>query len=226
MRTRPSSRSRSAGLYHTAFLMPTRKDLARWLVHASSTKVRLTGTADHLVSEAIYLDDPEGNGVEVYSDRPPKSWSWTDGVVRMGVDPLDISDLVSLTDPRVDDYATAPAGLRIGHIHLRVGEIGAANAFYRTAIGLEPTFRRRDATFLSSGGYHHHVAVNVWESAGAGPRADGTTGLAWFSLLIATPEVLAGQRARLADAGMPVSAMGHGIETSDPWGTRLRLVPA
>jgi catechol 2,3-dioxygenase len=215
---------RSAGLFHTAFLMPTRRDLARWLVHAGTMRVPLTGVADHLVSEAIYLDDPEGNGVEVYADRPPESWVWTDGVVTMGTDPLDIDDLMSLTDRRADDFTTAPDGLRIGHIHLRVGDIARANDFYRTAVGLEPTFSRRDATFLSSGGYHHHVAVNIWQSAGAGRRDDATTGLAWFCLEVASPEILAAQELRFRQAGWQVTATDGGIEAIDPWGTKLRLV--
>src|SRR5205085_7567404 len=108
----------AAGLYHTAFLMPTRKDLARWLVHAASHRVPLSGFADHLVSESVYLDDPEGNGIEVYADRDPTLWKWSDGSVAMATDQLDIDNLVSLTNTKVSDYAHSPAGLRIGHVHL------------------------------------------------------------------------------------------------------------
>jgi catechol 2,3-dioxygenase len=104
---------RAAGLYHTAFLMPTRKDLARWLVHAAIHRVPLSGFADHRVSESVYLDDPEGNGIEVYADRDPALWQWNAGTVTMGTDQLDIDDLVSLTNTKVSDYAKAPDGTRI-----------------------------------------------------------------------------------------------------------------
>ncbi|MET0679341.1 MAG: VOC family protein, partial [Bradyrhizobium sp.] len=129
----------AAGLYHTAFLMPTRKDLARWLVHAAANKVPLSGFADHLVSESVYLDDPEGNGIEVYADRAPENWKWDGGTVAMATDPLDFDNLLALTNPRIPDYAGAPDGLRIGHMHLRVGDLGQADRFYGSAIGFDPT---------------------------------------------------------------------------------------
>ena len=138
----------AAGLYHTAFLMPTRKDLARWLVHAAINRVPLSGFADHRVSESVYLDDPEGNGIEVYADRDPSLWQWTGDTVTMGTDQLDIDDLVSLTDTKVSNYAGAPEGLRIGHVHLRVGDLAKADGFYRGVIGFDPTRQRSGAAFL------------------------------------------------------------------------------
>ena len=168
----------AAGLYHTAFLMPTRKDLARWLVHAAANKVPLSGFADHLVSESVYLDDPEGNGIEVYADRAPETWKWDAGSVAMATDQLDIDGLLALTDTRTTDYAKAPDDLRIGHMHLRVGDLEQADRFYGGAIGFDPTRKRSGAAFLSSGRYHHHLGINVWQSAGAGPRDDAATGLA------------------------------------------------
>jgi catechol 2,3-dioxygenase len=214
----------TAGLFHTAFLMPTRKDLARWLVHVARHRVPLSGFADHLVSESVYLNDPEGNGIEVYADRAPAAWKWQNGVVAMATDPLNIDDLLTLTDIKVSDYAGAPDGLRIGHIHLRVGDIQKAETFYRAAIGLDVTRKREGASFLSSGRYHHHVATNVWQSQGAGPRSDGETGLAWFSLDVEKADILAAQRQRLATIGAKVETLGNGIETADPWGTRIRLI--
>ena len=127
----------AAGLYHTAFLMPTRKDLARWLVHAAKNKVPLSGFADHLVSESVYLDDPEGNGIEVYADRAPELWQWNAGTVTMATDPLDIDGLLALTDTRTTNYARAPDGLRIGHMHLRVGDLAQADRFYGGVIGFD-----------------------------------------------------------------------------------------
>ena len=220
-----ASESRNAaGLFHTAFLMPTRKDLARWLVHAAINRVPLSGFADHLVSESVYLDDPEGNGIEVYADRDPSLWQWSAGSVAMATDQLDIDGLLTLADTRVSDYAKAPDGLRIGHVHLRVGDIGRAESFYHGSVGLDPTRRRSGAAFLSSGRYHHHLGINVWQSAGAGPRDETATGLAWFSLEVEKPDLFAAQEERLRQAGAQLAALANGLEAVDPWGTRVRLV--
>jgi catechol 2,3-dioxygenase len=222
----PAEPRNAAGLYHTAFVMPTRKDLARWLVHAASNKVPLSGFADHLVSESVYLDDPEGNGIEVYADRAPENWKWDGATVAMATDPLDIDGLLTLTNSRIPDYAGAPEGLRIGHMHLRVGDLEQADRFYGGVIGFDPTRRRTGAAFLSSGRYHHHLGINVWQSAGAGRRDDAATGLAWFSLEVAKPEMLEAQERRLRRAGAPAAAISNGIETADPWGTKVRLIKA
>ena len=220
----PTEARNAAGLYHTAFLMPTRKDLARWLVHAASNKVPLSGFADHLVSESVYLDDPEGNGIEVYADRAPENWKWDGATVAMATDPLDIDGLLTLTNSRIPDYAGAPEGLRIGHMHLRVGDLEQADRFYGGVIGFDPTRKRTGAAFLSSGRYHHHLGINVWQSAGAGRRDDAATGLAWFSLEVAKPAMLEAQEQRLRQAGAPAAAITNGIETADPWGTKVRLI--
>ncbi|MCZ7452654.1 VOC family protein [Rhizobium rhizogenes] len=217
----------SAGLFHIAYLMPSRKDLARWLVHAALRQVPLSGFADHNVSEAVYLNDPEGNGIEVYSDRPKDAWVWSGRVVKMGTEPLDVDNLVALTDTKTDHYEVAPAGMRIGHIHLRVGEIAAARGFYEQAVGLQPTQdARSDASFLSSGGYHHHLAVNSWNSRGAKERNAMETGLDWFSITVRNPDDLEAQKTRLRAAGYVLVEMENDmVEAIDPWGTRLRLVP-
>lgn len=218
---------RAAGLFHVAYLMPTRKDLARWLVHAAMNRVPLTGVADHNVSEAIYLNDPEGNGIEVYSDRPKGSWLWLGNSVTMGTEQLDIDNLVSLTDTRRDDYTVAPEALRIGHMHLRVGDVAEGRKFYETAVGMQSTRPDRpDASFLSSGRYHHHVAMNIWNSQGAGKRDEKQTGLDWFSLTVSDKLELAKQEERLRGGGYAVSAVEGGIEAIDPWGTKLRLLGA
>jgi catechol 2,3-dioxygenase len=214
----------AAGLYHTAFLMPTRKDLARWLVHVAMHRVPLSGFADHRVSESVYLDDPEGNGIEVYADRDPSLWQWSAGTVTMATDQLNVDDLLTLTDTKVSDYARAPDGLRIGHVHLRVGDLAQAENFYRGTVGLDPTRRRNGASFLSSGHYHHHHGMNVWQSAGAGRRDGTATGLAWFSLDIEKPDMLAALEQRLRQTGAPIAALANGFETVDPWGTRVRFI--
>jgi catechol 2,3-dioxygenase len=214
---------REAGLYHTAFLMPTRRDLGQWLQHVARGRVPITGASDHGVSEAIYLDDPEGNGVEVYADRRPERWHWEADLVVMATDRLDLEGLLAEADASAA-YA-APAGLRIGHVHLRVGDVGVAERFYRDAIGLAVTRRRGGATFLSSGRYHHHVAGNVWHSAGAGPRDDRRAGLAWFSLEMGPAERDA-IAARLRAVDAPLASAGDTLETTDPWGTPVRLIVA
>ena len=203
---------RTAGLYHTAFLQPTRADLARWLVHAARNRVQLSGASDHLVSEAIYLDDPEGNGIEVYRDRLPEEWRWTGDRIQMATDRLDLDKLAD--DDGNTAYAGAPDGLRIGHIHLRVGDLAPTQKFYCDVVGLNPTAGRGGALFMSSGRYHHHVGSNVWHSAGAGKRDDNRAGLAWFAIEAAD----AGERdaaiARLKAADVPLTQGPDGVAST------------
>jgi catechol 2,3-dioxygenase len=212
---------RTAGLYHTAFLQPTRQDLGRWLVHAARNRVQLTGASDHAVSEAIYLDDPEGNGIEVYRDRKPEEWRWSGGRIQMSTERLDLDNLAADTGNAA--YAGAPAGLRIGHIHLRVGDLGATQTFYCDTIGLEPTAGRGGALFMSSGRYHHHVGSNVWHSAGATTRDDARAGLSWFAFGAANAAEHDAVIKRLKDANLPLSEGANGTETRDPFGTRVRF---
>ena len=216
---------RAAGLYHTAFLMPTRLDHARWILHIAQNRVPITGASDHGVSEAFYLDDPEGNGIEVYNDRPPERWQRQDGLIVMQTKPLDVEAILRDTTP-TEPYREAPEGLRIGHVHLRVGNVERAELFYRGAVGLDLTRRRGGATFMSSGGYHHHVGANVWHSDGAGPRDSDRAGLAWFSMESADASAFESVRTRLAAASAPVTPVAGGIESADPWGTRVRFTTA
>lgn len=164
---------REAGLYHTAFLIPAGADLARWILRVARNRVPITGASDHDVSEAIYLEDPEGNGVELYSDRPSERWRRDGEMIFRKTDPLDIEAILQEIDPTTAAYPGAPAGLRIDHIHLHVGAIARAEEFYRNALGLDVTRRRGGAAFLSSRGYHHRVAVNTWHCEGVGARDGG-----------------------------------------------------
>ena len=216
----------TAGLYHTAFLMPTRQDHARWIMHIAKTRVPITGASDHGVSEAFYLDDPEGNGIEVYNDRPAERWRWEGDLVVMQTNQLDIEAILNEIDRTTATYPAAPEGLRIGHVHLRVGSVEQAEAFYRGAIGLDLTRRRGGATFMSSGGYHHHVGANVWHSQGAGPRDRNRAGLSWFTMEAADAGAIDAIGGRLSAANAPVDKASGGIETADPWGTRIRIVKA
>ncbi len=217
---------REAGLYHTAFLMPTRADLARWILHVAKHRVPVTGASDHDVSEAIYLDDPEGNGVEVYSDRPPERWRRDGKTIFQKTDPLDIEAIIAEIDPATATYDAAPGGLRVGHIHLRVGGTARAEAFYSEALGLDVTRRRTGATFISSAGYHHHVGANVWHSPGAGVRDARRAGLDFFTLEVNDIATLNTLKQRVAAFGAPVEPIPGGFVTADPWGTRVRFVLA
>jgi catechol 2,3-dioxygenase len=217
---------REAGLYHTAFLMPTRADLARWILRAVKNRVPITGVSDHDVSEAIYLDDPEGNGVEVYSDRPREKWRRDGQLIFQKTDPLDIDAIIGEVDPAIAAYPGAPDGLRIGHVHLRVGDMARAEAFYCGVLGLDITRRRTGATFLSSGGYHHHVAVNVWHSNGARIRNGRRAGLDWFAMEINDRPTMDAVKKHLDAAGVTIAPIADGFAATDPWGTSIRFTLA
>jgi catechol 2,3-dioxygenase len=207
LRRDPAARKagpREAGLFHTAFLLPERKHLARWLGHVAGMSLPLQGASDHIVSEAIYLADPEGNGIEVYIDRPTSSWIWRDGTVQMATDRLDIDSLMA--EAGESRWQGAPEGTIVGHVHLKVGDLKAAEAFYHETLGMDVTCRYPGATFYSSGGYHHHLATNIWNSRNAPPRNLPATGLAELELV----------------AG-PVRADLAGQSLVDPWGTRISV---
>jgi catechol 2,3-dioxygenase len=166
---------RQAGLFHTAFLMPTRADLARWVAHVAEARVPLQGASDHIVSEALYLADPEGNGIEVYADRPVARWHGPKGEIRMSTDPLDVQDLLQSTEGTV--WSAFPEAGSIGHVHLQVGDTAEADRFYRDVLGLDIAASYPGARFYGSGGYHHQLAGNIWNSRRAGKRPEGTAGL-------------------------------------------------
>lgn len=218
------ARAGAAGLYHLAFEMPTRRDLARWIVHAATHHFQVSGLADHRVTESVYLNDPDGNGIEVYASRPEAQWQWKDGQVAMGVFDLDLDPLLKLVDRNKDDYTVAPSAMRVGHIHLKVGDLAAAERFYSGLIGFDVTRRAPGVVFTSSGKYHHHVAINIWESQRAGRRSETELGLSWFSIATAGRSALDDRKARLRKAGVPFKPIAGGIEVEDPWGSRVRLM--
>lgn len=210
---------REAGLFHTAFLLPSRADLGRWLKHAAADRVPLVGASDHAVSEALYLTDPEGNGIEIYADRPRRDWQWRNGQVDMPSETLDLPALAAAAGNAA--WRGFPAGARVGHVHLQVGAIGPAEEFYSGLIGLDVTCRYPGGSFFAADGYHHHLATNVWNSRGAGPRSFPSTGLAAFEIRL-PPARLDAIRSRAGLAAAP----GARTELDDPWGTSLELVPA
>lgn len=210
---RPAS-PREAGLFHTAFLLPTRADLGRWLAHAAETGLRLQGASDHLVSEAVYLADPEGNGVEVYVDRPRADWPMTAGGLQMASDPMDYAGVLAAAGG--SRWAGIPAGSVVGHVHLQVGALDAAEAFYAGTLGMALAVRYPGAHFFGAGGYHHHFGTNIWNSRGAGRRASGGTGLAEVGLRAGPAELAAiAARAGVAPEGP--------LALQDPWGTAITV---
>jgi catechol 2,3-dioxygenase len=164
-------------------LVPERAELARALRRVLAAGERFTGASDHFVSEALYLRDPEGNGIELYADRPRDTWEWADGELVMGTVALDVDDLMR-TEPAGADPGM-PAGTVVGHVHLQVADIPSAEAFYAGDLHLDVTVRSYPgALFLSRDGYHHHIGTNTWASAGAPPPPVGARGLKWFELAV------------------------------------------
>jgi catechol 2,3-dioxygenase len=214
--TRAASR---AGLFHLAILLPSRAALADWVRHAATAQIALEGASDHLVSEALYLSDPEGNGIEIYRDRPRADWPRHDGAIQMATERLDLQKLLGEAD--VAPYAEMPTGTRMGHVHLRVGDTSQAEAFYAGALGFDLMVRYPGASFLASGGYHHHIAGNIWNSRGAGPRGESEAGLAFFELVARDAGDFDAMRQRILAAGGQEAADGPSI--ADPWGNRLVL---
>lgn len=213
---------RAAGLFHTAFLLPDRTDLGRWLTHAAAHRVGLDGASDHLVSEAVYLTDPEGNGIEIYADRSPAGWRGADGAIRMASDPLNLSALRAAAGDTV--WQGFPEGGLVGHVHLQVGDTALAETFYAGLLGFDVTARYPGASFFGSGAYHHQLAGNIWHSRGAGRRRDDSVGLAGFDLVIAAPDLADALLDRADRAGTPAIEDDQGLTLRDPWGTAIRLV--
>ncbi len=210
------------GLFHTAFLVPDRRELGRWLAHSAHNNVPLTGASDHLVSEAIYLDDPEGNGIEIYRDRTRDEWTYkADGTVEMATHRLDLQALYD--EVPKDDWQGQADGTRIGHMHLQVSDIPEADAFFRDVLGLDIMARYPGASFFASGKYHHHVAANVWNSRGKPRRQAGMTGLSDYTIRFNDPARLDAAMKRLEAMEIATTRTSGVIALTDPWGIGLRL---
>lgn len=207
---------REAGLFHTAFLLPTRADLGQWIKHAMASQTPVVGASDHGVSEALYLSDPEGNGVEIYADRPMLTWQWKDGLVTMPSDPLDVQPIIAASGS--GEWRGFPEGAVVGHMHLQVGALPPAEAFYRDVLGFEVTSRYPGGTFYAVNGYHHHLATNTWNSRGAATRNYPSTGLADFEI-VSSRDILEAVAAR-ADGRRDGS---NALVLVDPWGTEITV---
>jgi catechol 2,3-dioxygenase len=215
------------GLYHFALLLPQRADLARWLAHAARDRVRLVGASDHYVSEALYLSDPDGHGIEIYWDRPRERW---EGQVayRMTTRPLDVDGLFAeIEDPASAPFDGLPAGTVMGHVHLKVAAIPDAVGFYRDLLGFALMAQLgSQAAFLAAGGYHHHIGANTWESAGAPAPPAGTAALRHATIVL--PDAAERDRvlSRLERAGHAPEETPDGPAVRDPSGNLLALALA
>ncbi len=208
------------GLYHFAILLPDRVALGRFVAHLAEIGERV-GMADHLVSEALYLTDPDGLGIEVYADRPRDTWRTSGNVLAMATDPLDIDDLVRAGGN--EKWRGMPLGTRIGHVHLYVDSLETAESFYHRGLGLDKiVLQFPGALFMSAGGYHHHLGTNIWAAQAPRAGADDARLLEWTLYL--------GDRASVDAAAKSLALSGHDVSredgaavATDPWGTAIRL---
>ena len=216
---------RHAGLFHFALLHPSRLELARAVLRLAASRTPITGASDHGVSEAIYVRDPDDNGIELYADRPRAQWPpprHPDDRIEMYTIALDVEDLMREAggeEPR----AHADRGLVMGHVHLHVGDVERALAFYRDVLGFELMAAMRGAAFVAAGGYHHHLGVNEWLGRGVEPRPPDTAGLREWTVVLQSADDVAATRARVADAGLEIDDHDGGFVVRDAWQTAVAV---
>lgn len=208
----------TTGLYHFAILLPSRRALAEVLFHLAEGGTEIEGASDHGVSEALYLTDPDGNGIELYRDRRRHDWPVDDlGKVQMGVEALDVDSLVLELKDGVAEWQGLPDKTVIGHVHLHVRDLLEAEKFYTRVLGFQLMLRYASgAIFVSAGGYHHHIGLNTWAGKGAPPPPADATGLRWFEILLPDLPALEAIQARLAEAGIPSEPQDGGLLIHDP----------
>jgi catechol 2,3-dioxygenase len=218
-------KGRTTGLYHFALLLPHRADLAKVLKHFLQTGYPLQGASDHLVSEALYLADPDGNGIEIYTDRPASKWNWNDSQVVMATEALDAENLLS--EGMEGTWSGLPAGTVMGHIHLHVAELGKTEEFYTRGLGFDVVSRYGpQALFISTGKYHHHIGLNTWNGAGAPTPPANSVGLESFALVLPDEASLKETVASLKEIGASVGEEKGRFITTDPSGNKIWLETA
>jgi catechol 2,3-dioxygenase len=214
----------TTGLFHLALLVPDRAELARALNRVTATGQRFTGASDHLVSEALYLDDPEGNGIEIYRDRPREEWTRAEGQLQMATLPLDVEGVLASASSG-DTGEGMATGTTLGHVHLQVASIPAADAFYTDGLGFDATVRGYPgALFVSAGGYHHHIGLNTWAGEGASAPPLGARGLRSYTIVLPDEPALRQTLAAAGDAGVETGKDEAGrTVVADPSGNRAVL---
>jgi catechol 2,3-dioxygenase len=215
-------RGTNTGLFHLALLLPTRADLAGWLAHAAESGVRLTGASDHFVSEALYLRDPDGHGIEIYADRPRDTWTHLDdGSLNIGTVALDLDDLMRAREGSLERM---PDGTVMGHVHLQVAHLPEARDFYKDLLGFDVMIELPgQASFLATGGYHHHLGMNVWAGVGAPPAPPDQARLLRAALVVRDAEELDRIEERLSNAGAEPVRDGDRLLVDDPSKNPLEL---
>lgn len=218
---------RHAGLFHVALLYPSREELARGVVRLDATATPIDGASDHGVSEAIYLSDPDGIGIELCADRPRERWPTPAPGERVGMftRALDLRGLIETLAGEAP-RRHAEAGLAVGHVHLRVGDLDRGRAFYRNVLGFEEMVLVPGAAFLAAGGYHHHLAFNVWRGPDIPPAPADAVGLRHWTIVLPGEADLAAAGERLVRAGVEAEANDHGLLLRDPWEIAVQLVVA
>lgn len=215
----------STGLYHAAILVPSRPDLGRVILNMARMRYPLSGASDHFVSEALYLDDPDGNGLEIYRDRPRDEWKWNGTQVVMGTAQLDIDGIVGSVEDQDAPFTGMADGTTIGHMHLRVGDILKAEAFYSGLIGFDVVAKWHSALFISAGGYHHHLGLNTWHSQGAPRPPADSVGLRQYTIVVPDVEARDQIVARLNSAGVTSVCRDADVLVDDPWGNVIQITP-
>ena len=222
----PARPPRSTGLFHLAILLPSRADLAQAVHRVSRAGRSFGGAADHLVSEALYIDDPEGNGIEISRDRPREEWGHRDGEIEMATLAMDLDGVLAALPPGAPDEGV-PDGTVIGHVHLQVRDIAEAEAFYHGVLGFDPVVRGYPgALFVSAGGYHHHLGLNTWGTRDAPPPPPRARGLDRFRVVLPGQVNVDAVAARLVAAGHEAVLDGDGLATTDPSGNRMVIAAA
>jgi catechol 2,3-dioxygenase len=220
-RAHPVPRRGLLGLYHFAILLPDRASLGRFAAHLTEIGEH-PGTADHAVSEALYLTDPDGLGIEVYADRPRDAWRFDEHQLYMSTDRLDVDDLIQ--SARGERWTGMPPGTVLGHVHLYVDDLEKAEAFYHDALGFDKVvWSYPGALFLSAGGYHHHLGTNTW-AKGAVRATDADARLLEWEIVVPTRKDAEEAAHHVKEAGYPVKQEDGEWVLTDPWGTSLRLV--
>ena len=215
---------RHAGLYHFALLYPSRLELARAAQRLIATQTPVSGASDHKISEAIYLPDPDGNGIELAADRAREHWGdLADPTALGGPEPLDMQGLMAMVEGE-DLHERAAEDLNVGHVHLHVGDVEDALRFWRDLIGFEVMTRFPSAAFIAAGGYHHHLGLNTWRGEGVPPMPSGVVGMRHWTIVLDTPAEVAEVRERLAAAGAPTEELPDGFRTRDLWNNALEIV--
>jgi catechol 2,3-dioxygenase len=223
--TAPALDRRATGLFHVAILVPSRVDLGHALIRLAHARRPLDGASDHLVSEALYLSDPDGNGIEIYRDRPRDEWRHDHGQLQLATLPLDLRGIIGELGPDPGPQPEVPRDTVVGHVHLQVADLADAEAFYHGVLGFDVTVRGyAGALFVSAGGYHHHLGLNTWNSAGAGPARPGAVGLRSYEVLLPDDAELERVRRRLNAAAVPMEVESSGVAAvRDPSGNLIVL---